>query len=423
MKNISSYNPKVLVILPSAQDRKELTELECQGYKFDYFEDKSWRAYEPALNEFDPILYATKCIDKVKNNHFDAIFYSDDFPSLIASAVAEEFDLLAPSIDATFRCNHKLYTRLAERNPIDFEGFTFDTNDKFNKLNFPCHVKPASLSFSVLQATVRSNTQFQSIVNTIKEKLPLWERPFIEFYKKYVDVSKFPLAHSNLYLVEEFVEAVSQHAVEGWTDGNGKQFIWAISDNNYGLETGSALDNNSVPSRLPNSILNSICEVALDTVDRIGLKNGFWNVELWVKKNGKIQVTEVNGRIIASMTPLYHKVFGKSQYAAALKLACNQPLDINDIPESAQGVGAMFAISTSSQGYVRDLINLEKIPQVSQMEGVIKFSLLYAPDAFISWQQFGGKCCVARAWIVGNTFENIEATANEIRRIILNTAK
>ncbi len=410
----------VLVLLPSKQDYDELQSLESAGYTFDFLDDENWRSYEPSLTGFFPLAYVNRCVERVRQTNACGIFYTDDLANFIAAIVAKTVGLAAPSIESMFLANHKLYSRATERSPIRFTGFSFDSDKWRNAVDFPIHVKPVSLFFSLLQTTVHCEKELERAVSRLKASAPEWERPFVELFSHYIDDEKYPLADQHCFLAEEFVgNAISQHAVEGWTDADGVQHIWAVSDNNYFPGLSAALDNNSIPTRLTDVMSQAVCDVAMDTVARFGLKDGFWNVEIWVRDDGKIQVTEVNGRVCSSMTPLYRNVFGKSQYPAALKIACGLRVEKSDRPSSPVGVGAMFAISSPHTGRVRDLLKLEKFPEIRKIPGVVKATQIYGSDAIVNWQQTGGRCCVARAWIVGQDYAEITQKAANIRQELL----
>ena len=56
---------------------------------------------------------------------------------------------------------------------------------------------------------------------------------YFDFFHKFIDTKKYQLSVKNIMLIEEFVQNASQHCVEGWTDQNGKNYLWATSDSNY----------------------------------------------------------------------------------------------------------------------------------------------------------------------------------------------
>lgn len=411
---------RVLVLLPSAQDRAELAKLADQGFDFAYIEDSSWRSYEASLQTFDAVEYVGRCTEMAHREGAKAIFYSDDLANFVAAVVARDVGLAGPSVDSMVLANHKFYCREAESNPIRFQGFALERDEWRNALSFPSQVKPTSLYFSLLQASVKSESELVSAVEKLRAGVPHWERPFRDLFRHFGNHERFPMAGTPMFLAEEFVDGASQHAVEGWSDSVGRPSVWAVSDNNYFPGSGAALDNNSVPSRLSSDGISAVSEAATNMVTRAGVKNGFWNVELWIRPDGRVHITELNGRMCASMTPLYRRVYGMSQYSAALKVALGFGVDLNaEMPARPNGVGGMFTISTRQQGYVRDILRLNELPEIAKWNGVVKTALMFAPETLISWRQTGGRSCLARAWVVGRNYPEIVAIAADIRRRVL----
>lgn len=411
----------VLVLLPSSQDRSELTQLESSGYCFHYMDDPAWKSHEPALTGFDPNAYIARCLEKAREVKVAGIFYTHELANFVAAVLARELGLPGPPVESMFLTNHKLYGRAMESDPICFFGYRLDSEEWRETENFPVHVKPVSLFFSLLQSTARNPDELASAVADIRGTIRDWERPFTELFAQYVNQEKYPLAAQSPFVVEEFVgNVVSQHAVEGWSDAEGLPHLWAVSDNNYWPGQGAPLDNNSVPSRLTPAVNQAIVQKAFETVQRFGIRNGFWNVEIWLRDDGRLQITEVNGRICATMTALYRKAYGKSQYPVVLKLACGEPINpVTDAPADASYVAAMFGISSSQKGRVRDLIDISKFEELTKRDEVIQARLMFEPQTEVTWHQTGGKSCIARAWIFGDTQHQIDQLANEIRRSVL----
>jgi hypothetical protein len=412
--------PYLLVIMPTAQDRRELAAAEAEGFRFAFVDAPDWRSHGPALASFDAMGFSVACLAAAADPSLTGVFCSDDFGNLIQAKLCEERGWVGPSVDAMVLSNHKLYSRMSERDPIRFEAHPPSSPAWDAISNFPVHLKLPSLSFSLLQSTAYNREEMRAAVAWLGAACPTWERPYRDLFRFYCRPERFPLALQDVVIAEEFVEGATQHAVEGWTDAEGRHFLWAVSDNNYYRGDLKGLNNNSVPTRLSPEIAAKVVEVAFDTIGRSGLTAGFWNVELWIRRDNRIQVTEVNGRVCASMTALYHPVFGMSQYPAALRLAAGLPIDPKILaPTEVFAVGGMFAITSAKGGCVSELLDLEAFAAVDKMQGVVRTALIYPKDTEITWSQAGGCCCLARAWIVGPTFEEIESKADAIRRRVL----
>lgn len=410
---------KLLALLPSQQDRSELAPLARQGIEVIYLDDAGWRSYEVSLDAFDPVAFVDRAIAMGRRHQVDGLFFTDDLANFVGAIVGQELRLPTPPVEAMFLANHKYYSRCTESTPIRFGGFRLDQDEWQERIPFPSHLKPASLYFSLLQATVTRPQELAAAVEEMRQKLPAYERPFKDLFRRYVDPNRFPLAAHDIIVAEEFITCRSQHAVEGWTDADGRHFIWAVSDNNYFPGVGSALDNNSVPSRLLPEGAQAVIRAALEAVDNIGMRSGFWNVELWVLPNDDIRVTEINGRGCVSMTALYKGVFGKSQYPLIAKLAAALPIEASDLPGPAVGFGGMFALSTTRRGLVRELIDLDAFAKLADEPGVVRTVQIFPADTRIDWHQTGGRSCLARVWLVGESYADIHARATAIRGRLL----
>lgn len=408
---------RLLVILPTAQDRAELARLEPHGYSFIYEDDAAWRSHGAALPEFDAVRFAEKCLTTARREKVDGVFCSDDFGNFISALVALDQGLPGPPLSAMVSANHKYYSRCDEVSPIRFAGYRIPAGDLASWDRFPAQVKPPSLSFSLLQTTARDAGELADAADAALERVPAWERPYRALFRAFTKASDYPLAHDDSIVVEEYVDAVSQHAVEGWSDATGRCFVWAISDNNYRL--GGSLDNNSVPSMLKQSERDRLVAATFDFVSRSGYRSSFWNVELWVRRDGSICITEVNGRTCTSMSSLYRSVFGMTQYAAALSVACGADVEVDMLPTGSFGVGAMFAFTTGRKGLVENLVDLEALAALPLDAHVVRKALIYPAQTEINWQQTGGRCCVARAWVVGETHAEIASIARSIERRVL----
>lgn len=409
----------IVVLLPSEQDRQELSNVARDGFTFHYMEDSSWESYEPSKPTFDPVVFARRSIDEACRLGTNGVLATDDLANFIAAVICREIGLPGSSVDSMLYANHKFYGRTIESDPIRYDGYSLFKEEWRTHRYFPAQIKPPCLYFSLLQSRVDGPEELATAVAALREAAPRWEHPFVKLFQNFLPAERYPLATAHSFVVEEFVNAASQHAVEGWADSEGRQYIWAISDNNYFPGEGTALDNNCVPSRLSPREKERLSQVALAIARSAGLRSTFWNIELWIRRDGRIQATELNGRICASMTCLYKAIYGESQYPYAVKLACGLPLPSMGGFDQSPVVGAMFAISTTRRGKVQHLLDFQALERAKLDDGVVRAKLMFPPDSEISWYQTGGRCCLARVWIVGSTYEEIYAKGARIRAEVL----
>lgn len=413
-------NKNVLVLLPSEQDRLELKKLTPLGYQFIYADDERWRSYEASLEDFDPVEYMQHCIALAREYQVEGIFYTDDLANFVAAILTKELGLPGPPVNAMFLANHKYYSRTVETDAVGFSSYDLH-NDGWKSIDtFPIHIKPTSLYFSLLQTTVRDKAELQKVVESLRINIPRWEHPFKKLFANYINRETYPLADKDILLCEEFVTNATQHAVEGWSDEHGHH-VWAVSDNNYWPGESAPLNNNSFPTTLPSEKEQALIKVALDLINRFEMKSGFWNIELWIRSDGRIQATEVNGRICSSMTPLYKHIFGKTQYPLALSLAVGGDPNLLAYAKKPKKnvIGGAFSITSTRKGLVSELIDLTMLREISSWHNVIKTKIMYPEDMTVTWHQTGGINCLARAWLVGETYEEICDVAGKIRKLVV----
>jgi hypothetical protein len=270
---------------------------------------------------------------------------------------------------------------------------------------------------SVLQRRVDNPDELRDALEDIRQSGLRWFTPMRAFAETYAE--SFGLAKRHVCVVEEFVRARSQHAIEGWSDREGHPHIWAISDNHYFSSDDAPLDYNGIPTRLGPDQQARLTKAACDIVARHGIRNGFWNVEMWVLPDGQLKITEVNGRAISSMSPLYHAVYGQDQYETMLRLACSDANGCRAPPASTVRVGGMFSIATFGSGRVDELVHLKRVAEARRWAGVASISLMQRPDYVITWRQTGRVFCLLRAYITGPDFQTIEGTAADLRGFLV----
>jgi putative flavoprotein involved in K+ transport len=414
----SSGRDVVLVILPSLQDYNRLKEVNEADptYDFRFLFDQEWSQFMEGSPEFNMASYTQRAIRYAAAHDAKGVVYSHDVASLVAAAICDATGLPGPSLSSITTSCHKFYSRSAESRPIGHEVIVLDSGEETsNKIGFPVQLKPSCLYFSALQTRVDNEAQLRPAVEELRRQSEPWFAPLKGFFEQFSDPTRFPLALRNTALIEEFVVAESQHAVEGWTDREGKHHLWAVSDNIYAAD--GSLDCNALPSALAQHVQARIVERAFATVGEHGIRNGFWNVEIWVLKCGDIRVTEVNSRAVASMSPLYAAIYGDDQYPNILRLALGKPVTApNERPSSGHALfGGMFSLATRRAGRVGDLLHTDRIREVKEWPGVVGVSLMLAPDTTVGWKQTGGVSTLGRAYVVGSDLPSVQEMAAKMR--------
>ena len=70
--------------------------------------------------------YVERAIKYVEKNGITAIMFSHDMSSVVASVVCEKTGLRGPSLEFTFRCLHKYYSRVTDGGELWFDYICLD---------------------------------------------------------------------------------------------------------------------------------------------------------------------------------------------------------------------------------------------------------------------------------------------------------
>jgi hypothetical protein len=411
---------KVAVILPSKQDRHYLDALASE-YELHYLYDEHWSPYVEESPKFDAVAYKNRVIDQLRAESIDAVVFSHDFASLVGAIAAEAVGLPGPSVESTFLSLNKYYFRqhcdTGVRHAFcDVRALRARLRD----CRLPIYVKPTSLFFSVMQHVVRSRDDIDPVCDEIERNLPAWNRKYRALFDAYLDRGRYPLAADDVLLLEEVVEFKTQVAVEGWCDEAGQPHLWCVSDNNYRVDerANSWLDNNAIPSACDRATRQRLIDRAVDTVRALGIKSNFWNVELWITPDDAIKVTEVNGRMIGSMSNLYRAVHGRVQYPYVVNLALGRSDLCRPVEDAERDVaaGAMYTLSTRKKGRMRDLLDYDRLSDYENHQNVVNISVMHNPTYEVQWRQTGGVHCLARVHLAGRSKDELDVLASAIRR-------
>ena len=74
------------------------------------------------------------------------------------------------------------------------------------------------------------------------------------------------------------------------------------------------------PSRLPEGPRRAMAEVAARLMPALGFDRSLFNIEFFVRPDGRVTIVEVNGRMASQFAPLVQAVHGVSSYEIQLDL-------------------------------------------------------------------------------------------------------
>ena len=336
MSNSETTNERVkqvLVVFPSAQVRRILEEYSQGHYQFHWFVDLDAPTIfdmggtnDPSITmNFNPVEYIQRAVDYVQEKGIDAVVYFNDYAGLIASVICKETGLRGPSVLSQFLCIHKYYSRMVEPSKLWFDAIELEKDDWRNRVRYPCYIKPPCMFRTMCQFAVRDEQEMEKALDICRRELPPWSALFRPIFEKYIDTKKYPLALSDMVVMEELVEDGSQHTIEGWVDDSGKAHIWLTSDEGYFSKPKRTVEGYFMPSQVPKSSIRAMEEKAIRAVQNHGLTNTFFDVEMWCRQGGKrVDITEINNRIVFAYHELYYYIYNTSNFYGSLHIACGE---------------------------------------------------------------------------------------------------
>lgn len=392
---------EVLITCPSQRDRNAVANL--SGYNF-HFLDAKLNPRTPSP-ELDLLEYIDRCRDYICTRHIDAIFYSRDVADLVAAALCAEFGFPGPSVESVFQCIHKYYSRKSESSPIRCEYI--DLRDERPQItSYPCYLKPPWLNLGILGFKLESPEDLQHALMIARRDYGSWSPLYYPFFRRYIDLQKYPLATRDIMLVEEFVDG-PQVTVEGWVYQQ-EPYIWAITDTNT-YPGSRVIDNFSLPSRHPPRLQQLLVQRAKEAIHNVGLDNGFFNIEFWCHEDG-VTLTEINGRAATCFYNLYRHCLDACIYEAGLQLACGKQPSVNI--SVAKKAGGQFNFITFAEDRADRLFDFTRAREIPG------FTLYFSEaDQVKQMSEFG--IVLAQLDLFGSSYEEIHTEAERLRRLLL----
>jgi hypothetical protein len=346
---------RILVVLPLNVDRSEAETFDKKKYEI--------HLLHPSDQEKTKLIaYVDRAVDYVKANGISAIMFSHDMASVVASVICQRTGLRGPSLESTFCSLHKYYSRKTENSTLWFDYIGIDDSKKEwkKKVRYPCMLKaPFLMGCEGIWLIDNESEMEQSLANLGILVAPLFAG-YREFFSKYLDLTKYPLAVENIAVVEEVVERCDQYCIEAWVDDSGK---FTVYNSMVEIMGSKQLLCYAFPQfHLDESTLQKLIQVTEEMKVRFGIHNTFYDIEVW-KRNNEFILVEVNCRIAFGDNYLYRKMWSVSAYKAAVYLACGQIDKVkmetppNFTYRDGDVIGGTFAIHTVGEGTGSDIID------------------------------------------------------------------
>jgi biotin carboxylase len=332
MEADSVMSRQVLVISPTGREYKEMpaaaARLGCELI----FDDFAGSFFDDVLGKNDitrapeVISLIEETVRRHEGSKLSGVTSGVAYPGMpVAAVVAERLGLCGPRVNGVLLCEHKYYSRLAQRDLVPHATPDFGLIDPQNPrapggMRFPLFVKPIKSSFSMNARRVSGNEELRSLVAS--GAMPkAYLKPFDDLLSHYTD---FETASSN-FIAESPLDG-AQVSLEGYAFG-GRVHTLGILDSIMYPGTIS-FRRFQYPSRLSHEVQQRMSRIVETFFKGIGYDNALFNVELiYNPASDKIHIIEVNPKIASQFTDLFEKVDGASSYDPLLQVALGEEPD------------------------------------------------------------------------------------------------
>ncbi|MEA2339443.1 MAG: hypothetical protein QOE82_3450, partial [Thermoanaerobaculia bacterium] len=271
---------------------------------------------------------------------------------------------------------------------------------------YPAYLKPPWLKLGLLGFKLTSDDEARAAMELARRELPAWTRQYYRLFERAIDLTKYPLATTDMMLVEEFVEG-SQVTVEGWSLGGGIQ-IWAMTDTNTFPGT-RVIDNFSTPSRIDAKTAETLRAKTIETIRAFGFDGGFFNIEFWLTEEG-VRLTEVNGRSAACFGGIYELGLGADIFAAVADVATgNAP---RALPQGRGRVAGQFNVITFDDDLAGNLLDYEAAATMPEFSAFRRRDERVRPVS-----EFG--VVLGQIEIAAHSYDEIHERAETMRRKLM----
>jgi ATP-grasp domain-containing protein len=329
--------PGVLVVCPSQRDRLNFADeriLDRYALRF-------------AGQPIDPGFDARTFVDHMIRFRpaADGIFGSSDATGHIASILAEAAALPGAGRGAFMRCHDKLASREIQARAVPeatpaFAAVDLDDPRVRPPLPFPFFMKPIAAHLSQLAYQVHDEAEFAGVVAEARREIDA-----ITAHDRALEGREF-----RTLIAEELLEG-SLVTFEGWMQA-GRVTPVGVTDAVM-HPNGISFLRFEYPSRLPEGPQRAMADTAERLMPALGFGDSMFNVEFFVRPDGRPMIVEVNGRMASQFAPLVAAVHGVSTYELGLDLCTGRTPDLP--PARDDMVAASFVLRTYSDAVVRSV--------------------------------------------------------------------
>lgn len=382
--------PRIVVVCPTDRDREHAARPEIR----DRFELEFAGSLEEVLRlDFDERRFTEVQVEllRARRGDLSGVVGTDDFPaSFIAAILGERLDLPAPSSEAVFLCQHKYWSRVAQRAAAPAVVPAFAAVDlrsplpRLPPLPLPCFAKPVKSMMSELAERVDSPAALEDLAVRARGRLPLLARGFDDLVECAGLLPRYGSLGAATLLCEELLEG-RQVTVDAYACG-GRVIPLGAVDSWFYAGT-SSFQRFQLPSVLPALVQRRMADAAARCARAVGLDRAVFNVELiWNEATDAVHVVEINGRMASQFVPLYRAVRDVDLYALQLELAAGGTPRVPEwIPERPpERVAASFALRRAADARALRVPSSRDLAALAERFPGAHCELLVAPGELLS---------------------------------------
>ncbi|EPJ4581938.1 ATP-grasp domain-containing protein [Klebsiella pneumoniae] len=263
----------------------------------------------------------------------DALICIDDFSLEAAACAAEHINVPFSSVNAVKTTKNKLLSRQILEGTDKNAPWVIHERD-YHKLpsvlasvELPVIVKPVTSASSRLAYIIKERAQINLLINNIEEEINELPSSYTDFFNRGFLVEK--------YLTGPLVSVEIGRIGNSYYPFMVTSRIRCASDNV--IELGSVM-----PSSLNDKEEQECFKLAISALDKIGLDNGIFHIEMIYTNSGPA-IVEVNGRLGGRTIPvLYELVTGNSMFEHLINISQRAEPKAESVYQGQKAVSFFF---------------------------------------------------------------------------------
>jgi hypothetical protein len=240
----------------------------------------------------------------------DGVLATKDRSALLAALIARRCGLPGPTPQAMLNCQYKPISRALQRAVAPKATPRFALLDGGVPFRVPFFVKPVVGRLSQNARRIDEPLDLLALADP---------DAYAERYARVATHAGLDPDAARGYLAEELLYG-DEVTLEGYVKDGRVTVIGTTDSVKY--PGSNSFERFEYPTMLSPERQAELREIVERVLPALSFDGGFFNVELFVPVLGPARIIEVNGRLSSQFDPLYRAVHGRSNYEAALALAC-----------------------------------------------------------------------------------------------------